>query len=165
MKSAVIVVLTTVSNDEEAEALARKVVEVKLAACVQILPPMKSVYYWENSIQADSEHLLLIKTLREKFDELFASDASEVKAELNVLAGKVKVHLEQQFPDCTKVDFGVTAPAFATPPNKISSAIPPASQTAVYTRHGEVVGPATHASIQPKHHCRVLNTGDRRPLA
>ena len=49
---------------------------------------------------------------RQKFDELFADDASEVKAELNVLAGKVKVQLEQQFPDCTKVDFGVTAPAF-----------------------------------------------------
>ncbi len=49
---------------------------------------------------------------REKFDELFASDASEVKVELNVLAGKVKGHLEQQFPECVKVDFGVTAPAF-----------------------------------------------------
>jgi periplasmic divalent cation tolerance protein len=69
-KSAVIVVLTTVSNNEEAEALARKIVEAKLAACVQILPPMKSVYFWENAIQVDSERLLLIKTLREKFDEL-----------------------------------------------------------------------------------------------
>lgn len=49
---------------------------------------------------------------REKFDELFASDTSEVKAELDILAGKVKGHLEQQFPECTKVDFGVTAPAF-----------------------------------------------------
>lgn len=49
---------------------------------------------------------------RDKFDELFASDASEVKIELNQLAAKVKGHLEQQFPDCTKVDFGVTAPAF-----------------------------------------------------
>ena len=49
---------------------------------------------------------------REKFDELFASDTSEVKAELNILANKVKGHLEQQFPECAKVDFGVTAPAF-----------------------------------------------------
>ena len=70
MKSDAVVVLTTVSNDAEAEDLARKIVESKLAACVQILPPMKSVYYWENAIQVDSEHLLLIKTLREKFDEL-----------------------------------------------------------------------------------------------
>jgi hypothetical protein len=49
---------------------------------------------------------------REKFDELFASDTSEVKAELNNLARKVRGHLEQQFPECTEVDFRVTAPAF-----------------------------------------------------
>jgi periplasmic divalent cation tolerance protein len=68
--SEAIVVLTTVSSAEEAELLARKIVETKLAACVQILPPMKSVYFWENKIQTDSEHLLLIKTLSPKFAEL-----------------------------------------------------------------------------------------------
>ena len=70
MQSEAVIVLTTVSNDAEAESLARKIVEAKLAACVQILPPMKSVYYWDGAIQIDSEHLLLIKTLDEKFDEL-----------------------------------------------------------------------------------------------
>ena len=65
-----LVVLTTTPNAEEAEALARKIVEAKLAACVQVLPPMKSFYFWENEIQIDSEHLLLIKTLPEKFDAL-----------------------------------------------------------------------------------------------
>ena len=70
MEREVVVVLTTVSNDAEAEDLARKIVEAKLAACVQILPPMRSVYYWNNAVQIDSEHLLLIKTLAEKFDEL-----------------------------------------------------------------------------------------------
>lgn len=70
MKFEAIVVLTTVSNPEEAETLARRIVEAKLAACVQILPPMKSVYFWENEIQVDAENLLLIKTLRDKFDEL-----------------------------------------------------------------------------------------------
>lgn len=49
---------------------------------------------------------------RGKFDELFASDTSEVKAELDALAGKVKEHLEQQFPECTTVAFGVVEPAF-----------------------------------------------------
>lgn len=72
MESETIVVLTTVSSSEQAEDLARKIVEAKLAACVQILPKMKSVYFWENAIQVDSEHLLLIKTLAEKFDELQA---------------------------------------------------------------------------------------------
>ena len=65
-----LIVFTTTPNTEEAESLARKIVEAKLAACVQVLPQMKSFYFWENEIQTDSEHLLLIKTLEEKFDEL-----------------------------------------------------------------------------------------------
>ncbi len=70
MNPDIIVVLTTVPNIEEAETLARKIIEAKLAACVQVLPTMKSFYFWNDSIQADSEHLLLIKTLTENFDEL-----------------------------------------------------------------------------------------------
>jgi len=65
-----LVVLTTTSNDEEGETLARKIVEAKLAACVQVLPLMKSFYFWENAIQSETEHLLLIKTLPEKFADL-----------------------------------------------------------------------------------------------
>jgi len=70
MSSGAIVVLTTVANTEAAETLARKIIESKLAACVQVLPPMKSFYFWEDQIQTDSEHLLLIKTIIEKYDEL-----------------------------------------------------------------------------------------------
>ncbi len=70
MKSEVIVVLTTTPNIEESETLARKIIESKLAVCIQVLPPMKSFYAWENEIQVDSEHLLLIKTLSVKFLEL-----------------------------------------------------------------------------------------------
>lgn len=65
-----LVVLTTTPNPEEAETLARKIVEAKLAACVQVLPEMKSFYFWENEIQSEPEHLLLIKTLEERFEEL-----------------------------------------------------------------------------------------------
>ena len=64
------IVLTTAPNIEEAETLSQKIVAKKLAACVQILPQMKSFYFWEGAIQTNSEHLLLIKTLPEKFDEL-----------------------------------------------------------------------------------------------
>ena len=70
MKNEAIVVLTTVSNTAEAETIARKIIEAKLAVCVQVLPPMKSFYFWNDGIQADSEHLLLIKTLTDNFDEL-----------------------------------------------------------------------------------------------
>lgn len=52
------------------------------------------------------------REFREKFDEMFGSDTSEVRGELNALGSKVKEHLEQQFPECAKVSFGVTEPAF-----------------------------------------------------
>lgn len=65
-----LVILTTTPTIEEAENLARKIVESRLAACVQVLPAMQSFYFWEGDIQSESEHLLLIKTLDERFDEL-----------------------------------------------------------------------------------------------
>ena|SRR5215204_5487307 len=65
-----LVVLTTTSDADEAEKLARIIVADKLAACVQILPKMTSVYFWEGQVNSEQEHLLLIKTLEEKFDAL-----------------------------------------------------------------------------------------------
>lgn len=65
-----IIVLTTAPNIEEAESLAAKIVESKLAGCVQVMPQMTSFYFWEGKIQKDAEHLLLIKTLSEEFEEL-----------------------------------------------------------------------------------------------
>lgn len=64
------IVLTTTPNLEEAESLAGKIVAEKLAACVQILPQMTSVYFWQGEIKREGEHLLLIKTLEDKFDQL-----------------------------------------------------------------------------------------------
>jgi len=63
----VLIVLTTTSSTEEAESLATGLVESRLAACVQILPKMTSVYAWEGKVEKESEHLLLIKTLPEKY--------------------------------------------------------------------------------------------------
>ena len=65
-----IVVLTTVPTSAEAEELAENLVKANLAACVQILPKMSSIYVWEGKVQKENEHLLLIKTLPEKWDEL-----------------------------------------------------------------------------------------------
>lgn len=64
------VVLTTVSTNAEAEELAEKIIEAKLAACVQILPKMTSMYVWEGKLQKENEHLMLIKTLPEKWEAL-----------------------------------------------------------------------------------------------
>ena len=65
-----LIVLTTTPDNVEAERLSRSIVDAKLAACVQILPKMTSVYFWEGKVQSEPEHLLLIKTLEEKFDAL-----------------------------------------------------------------------------------------------
>lgn len=65
-----LIVFTTVPTREEAESIAEKMIELRLAACVQILPKMTSVYRWEGNVQKDNEHLLLIKTLFEKYDKL-----------------------------------------------------------------------------------------------
>ena len=65
-----LVVMTTVPDAVTGENLARLIVEARLAACVQILPAMRSVYFWQGAVQTDEENLLLIKTVPEKFDEL-----------------------------------------------------------------------------------------------
>jgi len=65
-----IVVFMTASNGEEAARLADMLVGAHLAACVQILPEMESVYRWQGKIERAAEILLLAKTTRSKFDEL-----------------------------------------------------------------------------------------------
>ncbi len=65
-----IVVMTTVPNREEGESLAERIVEQRLAACVQVMPEMRSFYVWEGAVQRESEHLLLIKTEAETWDAL-----------------------------------------------------------------------------------------------
>jgi periplasmic divalent cation tolerance protein len=65
-----IVVLTTTSSNEEAAAIAASLVERRLAACVQIVPGIESVYRWEGEVTRDAEWLLLCKTLEERYDEL-----------------------------------------------------------------------------------------------
>ena len=65
-----IVVFITAASGEEATRLAEMLVGAHLAACVQILPEMESVYRWQGKIERQSEILLLAKTTRAKFDDL-----------------------------------------------------------------------------------------------
>ena len=65
-----LVVFTTAPNSEEANSLATRIVEEKLAACVQVLPPMTSHYSWNGAVQREPEHLLLIKTMEDNFEAL-----------------------------------------------------------------------------------------------
>ncbi len=57
-----VVVLTTVPADLDAEPLAARLVEEKLAACVNILPVMRSVYRWKQAVESADERQLVIKT-------------------------------------------------------------------------------------------------------
>ena len=65
-----IVVFMTAANGEEATRLADLLIGAHLAACVQILPEMESVYRWEGKIERQSEILLLAKTTAGKFADL-----------------------------------------------------------------------------------------------
>jgi len=68
--SEAIIVFMTASNGEEAARLADMLVGAHLAACVQILPEMESVYRWQGKIERAPEILLLAKTTKSKFEEL-----------------------------------------------------------------------------------------------
>lgn len=57
-----IVVLCTCASAEEASRIARGLVEQQAAACVTILPSVRSVYRWQGAVEEASEHLLVIKT-------------------------------------------------------------------------------------------------------
>src|SRR6266550_466684 len=65
-----IVVFITAANAKEAALLADMLLERRLAACVQILPAMESVYRWQGKIERQQEVLLIAKTTKFRFDEL-----------------------------------------------------------------------------------------------
>jgi len=65
--------ITTTADPEEAERLGRDLVQRRLAACVNIVPAIKSVYRWEGKIASDDELLLLIKTRAELIPPLKAA--------------------------------------------------------------------------------------------
>ena len=62
--------IVTVPNVEEGKKIARILVESKLAACVNIINNISSIYRWKGEIQVDNEHLLLIKTTENKAESL-----------------------------------------------------------------------------------------------
>lgn len=61
------VVLITVPDEDSAGSIAGDLVEKRLAACVNIIPNLRSIYRWENKIEDSSELLLLAKTSAERY--------------------------------------------------------------------------------------------------
>ena len=64
------VVLTTTGTQEEARRMATELVERRLAACVNIIPQIESIYRWEGKVESATECLLIIKTDVAAFDRL-----------------------------------------------------------------------------------------------
>lgn len=68
-----IVVLSTCGSADEAEKLARSLVEQRLAACVNVMPRIRSYYRWKDAIESAEECLLVIKSTRDRMEALRAA--------------------------------------------------------------------------------------------
>jgi periplasmic divalent cation tolerance protein len=65
-----ILVLSTVGTAEDAARIAHTLVDRRLAACVNVVPGVRSVYRWKGGVEEDEERLLVIKTRRDRFEAL-----------------------------------------------------------------------------------------------
>jgi periplasmic divalent cation tolerance protein len=70
-----VVIMVTASSRQECDKIARRLIEEKLAACVNISQPIQSVYRWEGKIERSKEFLLFIKTKRDLFPQVRAEIA------------------------------------------------------------------------------------------
>ena len=66
-------ILTTAGSSEEAQRIAHALVERRLAACVNIVPGIESVYRWQGKIESAAEWLLVVKTRLEAFEPVRAA--------------------------------------------------------------------------------------------
>jgi len=70
MKDDVLLVFCTTSDSKEADRIAHVLIDKRLAACCSILPKTKSIYRWQGNIKQDEECLILIKTVKRKYEQL-----------------------------------------------------------------------------------------------
>jgi periplasmic divalent cation tolerance protein len=62
-----LIILSTCGSEEEAAKIAQHLVDRRLAACVNVIPQVKSVYRWQQKVESAQEWLLLVKTTAERF--------------------------------------------------------------------------------------------------
>lgn len=67
-----IIVLSTCGSEEEARRVAKSLVESRVAACVNILPGVRSIYHWQGEMLDEQEWMLVIKSTRPLFEQLCA---------------------------------------------------------------------------------------------
>lgn len=66
-----VLVLTTLPADADGAAFGRTLVEERLAACVNLSPPMESIFRWEGAVERDTERQIIVKTSRERVPDLW----------------------------------------------------------------------------------------------
>lgn len=75
------IVMSTCPSGEVAKELATRMIDQRLAACVNVLPQVLSCYRWKGQVETQAEHLLLIKTFSARFDEVVSCIRSVVPYE------------------------------------------------------------------------------------
>ena len=94
-----IVVVTTVGTEEQAYLIAREIVARRQAACVNIIPSIRSIYRWKGKICKDGELLLIVKTLEGEFEGVAATIRELHSYELPEVLSFGVTHGEQSFLD------------------------------------------------------------------
>lgn len=92
-----ILVISTLPDREQAEKLARVLIDQQLAACVNILPNVTSVYRWQGTVETASETIMLIKTTMARYA---------------VLEAAIKMHHPYQLPEIIAVPLSAGLPAY-----------------------------------------------------
>ncbi len=70
MKEEYIQIFTTIENKEDAEKIAKSLIEKRLAGCIQIIGPISSIYWWKNKIETSQEWLCIIKSKKNLYEEI-----------------------------------------------------------------------------------------------
>ncbi len=69
-KSDIVLVLTTFADEDKARHIGTRIVELQLAACINIIPGLESIYQWKGDLEVEGECLCLLKTMRAKLEAL-----------------------------------------------------------------------------------------------
>src|SRR5262245_30747341 len=109
-----LLVLTTAPQNE-AEQLARTLVDERLAACVNVHAPMTSVYRWKGSVETDAEQQLVIKTTRDRLDAVVSTIMALHSYELPELLVVPVATGSERYIEWVKRETGPQDPS-ATPP-------------------------------------------------
>jgi len=93
----VLVVVTSVGTEEQALDIAHHLVESRLAACVNILPGVKSIFRWKGKVQHEGEFLLVVKTVKKNFGRVRDAIKELNAYELPEILGFPASHADKAF--------------------------------------------------------------------